>query len=312
MKTTNLFRFSLILIAALTFAVTGCKKNDTPVTNGGDKTESMSQLTQDDNKVQDVSDQASDDANTVLSGGKLKEIADICHADIWMDTLIPDTLTVHIHYHGYNCPNTRYRTGDVVIKEKRNENWGMAGATVIVSTINFQVTKPNGKVLTMNGRKTYENVNGGYLYQLGGLATTIVYREMGYMTVTFENGTSKEWNIARQRTFTGLANMDQLVMTVDGLGSADGYSNLVTWGTNRDGEQFYSQINTSVVHKQVCGGDPCSGVMEYQIPSASKSATITFGYDSNNNLITNGDCPTRYRVDWVVGSVSGTFFLQLP
>jgi hypothetical protein len=48
------------------------------------------------------------------------------------------------------------------------------------------------------------------------------------------------------------------------------------------------------------------------IPSDDKQATITFGYDNNNQLILNGDCPTKYRVDWQKGSNSGTVYLFLP
>ena len=101
-------------------------------------------------------------------------------------------------------------------------------------------------------------------------------------------------------------------MTVDGFGTEGSYQQLVVWGTNRLGEAFFTQITESVVHKEVCDGDPCSGVKVHQIPSDNKMATITFGYDNNNQLITNGDCPTKYKLDWQKNNHSGTVYLFLP
>lgn len=310
MKTQNLFRYAFLMIAAMTLTFAGCKK-DTTTNKGSANTESMQQLTKDENNVENASDQALNDANLVLSPGKLKSTESWpCNATVTFSGNVNDTITIDIIYHGKDCNNTHIRTGHVAIKKKYQEEWGQAGATVIVILDNFTITKiSNGKSLTLNGTKHFQNVSGHYLWELfDSTVTSIVHRVWGTVTATFENGT-RVWNIARQRTFTG--SLINLVMTTDGFGSADGYTSLATWGINRNGEQFYSSITQSVVHKQVCDWDPCSGVIVHEIPAASKSATITFGYDSNNNPITNGDCPTRYRVDWVVGSNSGTFFLQL-
>ncbi len=311
MKTKNLFRFGFLMIAAMTLMFAGCKK-DTTTNKGSANTESMQQLTKDENNVENASDQALNDANQVLSPGKLKSTESWpCNATVTFSGNVNDTITIDIIYHGKDCNNTHIRTGHVAIKKRYLEEWGQAGATVIVILDNFTITKiSNQKSLTLNGTKHFQNVSGHYLWQLGldSTVTSIVHKVWGTVTATFENG-NRVWNIARQRTFTG--SLIALVMTTDGFGTADGYTNLATWGINRNNEQFYSRITQSVVHKQVCNWDPCSGIIIHEIPSASKSATITFGYDSNNNLITNGDCPTRYRVDWVVGSNSGTFFLPL-
>ena len=311
MKTQNLFRFGFLMIAAMTLMLAGCSKDKT-TTKGSANTESMQQLTKDEINVENASDQALNDVNMVLSPGKLKSTESWpCNATVTFGGIVNDTITIDIDYHGKDCSNTHIRSGHVIVKKRYLEDWGLAGATVIVRLNNFTITKiSNEKSLTLNGTKHFQNVSGHYLWELGldSTVTSIEHRVWGTVTATFENG-NRVWNIARQRTFTG--SLIALVMTTDGFGSADGYTNLATWGINRNDEQFYSSITQSVVHKQVCNWDPCSGIIIHEIPAASKSATITFGYDSNNNLITNGDCPTRYRVDWVVGSNSGTFFLPL-
>ena len=163
--------------------------------------------------------------------------------------------------------------------------------------------------MTLNGVRVYENVSGGLLSQLGSGVSSVVHKVTGAVSATFDDNSTRTWNIARQRTFTGTTG--NYVMTVDGFGSADGYGNLVAWGTNRHGEAFYTQIIQSVVHKQACGWDPCSGVKSHQIPSDGKMATVTFGFDDNNQPVTGSNCPTRCRIDWEKNGQTGTIFFQI-
>jgi len=295
------------------FILASCSKNTTPVTTN---TESLQQLTVDENNVVNASNQAVNDAENVLSQGKLKSTeSGPCNTTVAIGGVVNDTISIDIKYHGLDCNNKVNRTGDIIVKKKYLEDWGLAGATVIVTMNNFTRTRiDNGKSLTLNGSKHFENVSGHYLYELGldSTVTSVVHRVWGNITATFDNDTSRVWSLARQDTYTGSFLLNELVITEDGFGTAPGYTNLSVWGINRNREQFYSSIPTqSIVYKQVCNFDPCSGTIVDQIPSASKSATITYGYDSNNNLITNGDCPSRYRIDWVIGNQFGTFFLPL-
>jgi hypothetical protein len=312
MKTKNLFRFGFLVIAAMTLLIAGCSKDKT-TPKGSANTESMQQLTKDEGNVENASDQALNDANLVLSPGKLKSTESLpCNATVTIGPVINDSITIDIIFNGDDCNHSHFRTGHIAVKKRYLENWREPGATVLVTLDNFFIRKnSNMKSLTLNGTKHFQNVSGHFLWELGldSTVTSIEHRVWGTVSATFDDGATRVWNIARQRTFTG--SLINLVMTADGFGTADGYTSLATWGINRQGEQFYSRITQSVVHKQVCNFDPCSGVMIHEIPAASKSATTTFGYDSNNNLITNGDCPTRFRVDWVVGAHSGTFFLPL-
>jgi PBP1b-binding outer membrane lipoprotein LpoB len=312
MKTKNLFRFGFLMIAAMTILFAGCSKDKT-TTKDKANTESMQQLTNDEGNFDNATDQAMNDANSLLSSGKLKSTeSGPCGATWTIGPIVNDSITIDIIYNGDDCNHTHFRTGHIALKAKYLQEWSEAGATVIMTLDNFYIRKnSNMKSITLNGTKHLQNYSGHYLFELGldSTVTSVVHRVWGAITATFDDNTSKNWFIDRQRTFTG--SLINLVVTDDGLGSADGYTNLATWGTTRNGELFYTHITQSVVHKQVCNFNPCSGVIIHEIPAASKSATITFGYDINNNLITNGDCPARYRLDWVVGGYSGTFFLPL-
>ena len=310
MKAQKFIRLLILLIAVTGLTFSGCKKDSN--TSTADPT-SLQQLTEDDNAMQNASDEAMNDVDVFLAGNHTKSTENLpCNATIDSTSVVNDTITYYITYNGWNCNHNRFRVGQVEIKKKVGTFWPQPGATVIVKHINFQIYKkgrPN-KTITLNGTKTHQNVNGGTIWMLGNGLTSLVYKTWGYETVTFPNNKTRTWNIARQKTITGTPG--QLVMTLDGFGSENSYSNLVMWGINQNGEQFYTRITQSVVLRQECDWDPCSGVKIHEIPSDSKSATITYGFDSNNQPVTGTDCPEKYRVDWQKNNHSGTYYLWLP
>lgn len=307
---TNLFKqvaLAAMFIGALTF--TGCNKDDDKETVN---TSSMEQLSKDDDNVTSSTEDAENELNSlIVSGGNLKSTEGIpCNAVVDSVITVNDSIYMYVTYNGLSCNGKRLRTGKTIIQKAVGSHWIDAGAQVKITFINYKVTKvATGKSLTLNGYKIQTNVSGGHIALLGNGFETIVHKSAGVMQATFDDNSTRTWNIARQKTFTGAA--DSLVMAVDGYGTSGSYTNLTTWGINRSGEEFYTQVNQSVVFKTQCGWVPCTGIQVYQIPSVPKSATITYGYDSNNQLITNGDCPTKYRLDWQKNNQSGTLYLFL-
>ena len=317
MKTNNLIRLSAILVILLGLIFTGCTKKTTTDTTSSN-TSSLQQLTIDENNMENNSDEAMNDANAVLSPGGLLKSSELlpCNATIDSTPVHNDTITIYIRYHGYTCNNNKYITGNIEIIKNINTNWHDPGATVFVKFIDFKVTRvATQKSMTFNGTKTFVNVSGGFIWQLGYQIQALVQRVTGAIQVTFDDNSIKTWNINKQRTLTRviIGTNAHLLLTIDGLGSADGYDKLVNWGVNRNGENFYIQITQSVIMKEACDWDPSCGIEFFQIPAKHKSETVTFGYDSSNNLLPcDGDiCPTWYRVDWTINNQSGTFFLPL-
>jgi hypothetical protein len=310
MKTKNLIQLAAILIGAFTLTLTSCKKDDQ--NNGTANSESLKQLSADENNVESIMNDAEGDVSSVMSNnGGFKSTAWLpCNATLDSLAIANDTVTMYITYDGLSCNNKRMRTGKIEIKKKVGTHWEQAGATVIYKYIDFRVTRvSNNTSVTLNGTKTFVNVNGGHRWQVGTLIDSYVERINGSMQASFDNGTSRTWNVARQVTCTGTPG--QFIMTIDGLGTAGEYQNLVVWGTNRQGEEFYTQISQQVVCRQACDWDPVSGIKIHQVPGDNKSATITFGYNDNNEPITGDECPTRYRVDWQKNNQSGTSYLPL-
>ncbi len=309
MKTTNLFRLSFLALAIAGLSLTGCKKDKKADPNDS---ASLQQLSGDEQSMESAMDESMNDVNNFLSGGNLKSTSQVpCGATIDSTAIVNDTNIIYITYNGMNCNQTRMRTGQVEIKRKVGTHWYQQGATVIIKHINFTITKiSNQKTITLNGIKVHKNVSGGVVWQLGNGTEAIVHRTSGHVVVTFDDGSTKSWSIARQRTYTGIP-PNNLVLTTDGFGAEGSFTNLVVWGINRQGENFYTQIIQPVVHRQVCDWDPSSGIKKHAIPADSKSATLTFGYDSNNQPVTGNECAAKYKVDWQKNNKSGTIYLWL-
>lgn len=311
MKTKNFFQLSIALAALLAITFTSCKKEDLSP-EPADNT-SVVQLTADENNVETILNDAMSDAGSVITpgGGGFKSGAwRPCHGTIDSSAIVNDSITYYISYDGLNCPGDRVWTGNIEVKRKVGTRWFQPGAAVVVKYINLTVTRVNtNKSITLNGTKTFTNVNGGLRWQVGTLITSYVETITGSMQVSFENGTSRTWNVARKLTYTGT--QGNIVLTIDGFGTSGEYQNLVVWGTNRQGDQFYTQINQPVVRKQVCNFKPVSGIKVHQIPAKNMSATVTFGYDDNNQPVTGDNCPTKFRVDWVRNNASGTAYYFL-
>lgn len=314
MKSVKLIQLSFMAVALLGFSLTGCKKDN--LNKGSSDNTSIIQLAADELTVNSAIDDAAKDAETVLSmsSNRLKSSEGMpCHASIDSVKTKLDTVTYFITYNGDNCIGKRTRTGKIEIKKAVGTHWVQAGATVSYKYIDYTITnKKSGKSIVLNGKKTFKNVSGGTIWQLGqpGIAlTSIIHTIKGTMYTKFEDGTTRMWNISRQIAYTGTPG--QLIMTVDGMGTVGDYTKLVTWGTNRNNEEFFTQITQSVVHKELCEWDPISGIKVHRVPAKSKSATITFGFDKDNLPITAGNCPEKYRVDWQIGGNSGISYLLL-
>jgi hypothetical protein len=305
-------KFLSLILAVIfgSYLLSGCDKDkiDTDFDSS-----SMQQLAQDEVAIENYSNEALDDANEVLSkGGGLKSVSSMPCNMVFDSILTGDTMTYTLTFNGLNCNGNKFKTGVIKLKRIINIPWSQAGNSVSMQFINFKVTKvSNQKWIMLNGTKTWTNLSGGLIKNLGdSLTTSVTHTITGSIQAAFNDTTIRTWNIARKKTFTGTY-PGALILTIEGIGNSNGYSNLATWGLNRKNENFYTQINQAVVLKQVCGWDPVSGIKTHQIPADNKSATTTFGFDSNNQPVTSGNCPDRYKVDWVKGSLSGTFFNDL-
>jgi hypothetical protein len=309
MKTKNFLMRSAVAVAFAAFVMTGCKKKSDDVKP--DTTEEKAVNTNnaaDQSTVNQTSNESIDDVNAVL--GNNQETRDYeLPCNITVDSAaLKDKGLIKITYHGNSCDNLRKREGVISVQlpfdaaTKTITKWNSKGAKIIITYDNFKVTRlSDNKSVTFNGSVTATNVNGGgFLVLLSGQA--IVHQLRGGMVITFDDGSTREWVVARKRSYE--LKIGVLKVTEAGDTTLNGVPKTAYWGKNRAGDQFSVAVPTEVV-TNVWGGSFCRFYRPYQgvvvITANGNQLTITYGVDKNGNPIDPKnplDCPYGYKLNW--------------
>ncbi|GGA85890.1 hypothetical protein [Puia dinghuensis] len=299
MKTKNIQH--LLVATSLSLLLFACSKNNSNSSSTPSNSDLQTQST-DQTEITAETDAAFNDVNTAMTsqatvsgasegsslrygvtvdGGNQDTVKSyICDAVVTIDT-VDNPRTITINYNGANCSLTRTRTGKVVISFAKGVTWRTQGAVVTVTFDSLKITRlSNGKTLTLNGTHTYTNVTGGSLASLsasnaGPIIHTVTSNNM---SITFDNGAQRSWNIARQRSFTYSSG---LVMTETGMQTQNGVSGISEWGTNRFGNAFTMQIVNGLVISQSCFFQLTTG--QVALTNVAGTTDITFGLDANGN-----------------------------
>ncbi len=291
-----------ILSAGLFFS--SCKKENSTTPTDTTTAAEVKTGADDQSRFTTETDAVSDDANAALEnvGGSYAGESPIapqlhfsCDATVTVDT-VSNPRTITITYNGDSCiGNHRTRSGSVVISFVPGFHWNTAGAHYTVTYHNLIITrKPDTKSITMNGEKTITNVSGGKLRNLATRTSPIVHEVTSSgMSITFDDGTQRSWQIAKRRTFTY---DNGIVISVTGISSLGG--GIAEWGINRFNKNFTSAILEPLVVRQSCNFRLVSGKVEHKGPAVT--STTTFGLDANGNAVTS--CPSGpfyYKVVWM-------------
>lgn len=281
MKTKILFLAVLTFITALIF--TACQK-DSSSSSTPDETTQVSTESDDQATVSNEADDASNDADAMVEAsaafsGRGYDIQSlICDATVVADTS-GGSRSLTITYNGTNCLGTRTRTGVIVVSMPSNIRWKNAGAAVTVTFQNYKVTRlSDNKSITLNGAIVYTNLTGGLLLNLATLSSITHTITSTGMTVTFNDGTQRSWQIAKQRTFTY---DNGIVITTTGTHTDGNTNGIAVWGTNRYGNNFTWQITHALVVRQDCSFRVVSGEVVNTRPNVT--STATFGLDASGN-----------------------------
>jgi hypothetical protein len=289
--------------------VTACKKDEPEevITDSAP----VQQLSTDDKNVEDNIDEVIIDVGLILNSNlNLKNAGMPCNASL--DTVISanDSLYYHLRYNGLNCIQNKHREGLIIMKMKEGSQWHIAGEKMNLEFHDYEITNVyNGRQLLINGKSRLENVSGGAIPLLGSTVTSLIYRNTAYLNVTFDNSTSSLWRINKSIVFSGTP--EDLVMAVNGFGSVGDYDKLISWGKDRDGNDFYNQVIEWVTFREKCNWVPFTGEQLFSIPEEGLKATVTYGFNNQNQPIAGSECPTRYRLRWQQYGQSGTIFLPV-
>jgi hypothetical protein len=104
------------------------------------------------------------------------------------------------------------------------------------------------------------------------------------MSITFDDGTQRTWNVAKQRVYTFSGT--NVSVTISGTHTEGNVTNIAEWGTNRLGRAFTSATLQPVVIRSDCNFRVVSGEIKHSLPNVSADAT--FGLDASGNPTT---CP---------------------
>ncbi|HMC99775.1 MAG TPA: hypothetical protein VKH37_06475, partial [Ferruginibacter sp.] len=207
-------QFLLATVLAVSVVFIGCKKNDTSSSSSDDT--ALTTHSDDQSTFSQTTDDIANDGNDAIEAspaflGKPGDangtngVTTLCHATATLDsTATLRRLTVI--YNGLNCIGTRNRVGTVVFTMPLAQHWKDAGAVLTVNVQSLVITRvSDSKSLTINGTGTITNVSGGRLINLGqpGGPTSITHDiASAGVTVTFNDGTQRSWQISKRRVFT--------------------------------------------------------------------------------------------------------------
>ena len=297
-----------ILIGGL--LITGCSKDDKDNSNVTSDESVIQKVNADDEtRVAAVNDELNDEINGLALTNRrflgFQAIAVISGNHVPCNTVIDSSLmnqgTMVVTFNGNNCAGTFSRTGSITLQlpyDAPNNTvtpWATAGCVLSVTFNQFSVTRlSNGKTVTINGTKYITNVNGGIVDDSPNFITPVEHHVTGMMQITFDNNTTRTWNIDRTRSISRTNNITSV--TITGNATQNGISNVATWGINRRGDSFTISIPTPVVLNSSCNFHAISGVrVHYGI---ARVLTVTYGVDASGNIVTSG-CPYGYRLNWI-------------
>ena len=308
MKTKILFLAVFTFCTAVIF--TACQKS---ISSSVDESTEVSMQADDESRVATEMDATANDADVMLeatpsfSGRRMQVQSPICDATVAVDTA-SNPRTITITYNGTNCQGNRTRTGVVVISMAQGVRWRDAGAAITVSFQNLTITRlRDNKSITINGSQTYTNVSGGLLVNLPSLGSITHTITSSGMTITFDNGSQRSWQVARQRVFTY---NNGVVITTTGMHSEGNTTGIVEWGTNRFGNAFSTTITQPLVIRQDCDFRVTSGEVVHT--RGAITATATFGLDATGNPTSCPGSGSYYmKIVWI-GAGGTTHTVILP
>lgn len=294
----SFFNFMVAFSALLMLTVVSCKKSNSD--NEADYTDEFKVQSDDHTNLSSQNDEVIADANTALESDPTlagRPMYTICGATV-VTTSNANGRTVTITYNGNNCKGTRKRVGVVELSIAGTNKWKNAGTVLNVKYINLKITRlSDSKSITINGTETYTNTSGGKLLDVALNSATVIHDiASSGLSLTFDDGTQRTWQVSKRRTFTNVGG--NVVITTIGTHSDGTNSDIAEWGTNRKGKVFTARIVEPIVMKQDCDFRIGSGKICYTkfvVP-----IYVTFGLNASGAPTTCPGAGNAYymKIDW--------------
>lgn len=296
MKTNLTIKTGITAVIALALVFTSCRKKEM---EDDDDTPLISAQANDAQTNDANTDDAYTDADNSMSNSRTLSGTNTASTSpvFWPCDATADTSQIQqgivtLTFNGSGCSG-KNRTGQIkyeVVNYATGVRWKDVNAQLIINFINYKVTR-NGKNMIINGTHNLVNVTGGLVSELAGDKPSIVRTvSSNNMSVVFDDNSTRQWSIAKRRTWD--YNGGNLKFSV----TANGENGASAWGTNRKGNQFTTKIISPIVCLKNCGWNkPTSGTIEHAV--SDRNATVTLGTDASGN-ISSSSCPNNFKVDW--------------
>lgn len=303
MKTTKILKAGLTTVIALALVFTSCRKRE--MKDNDDDALITTQADDSQDQAANLDDASSDADNSVSSCRSIAGDPTVTQTvnvtpnwpcDASVDSSLINQGIVTLTFNGSGC-NGRVRTGQIkytVVNYVNGARWRDVSAQLTINFINYKVTR-NGKSMVLNGTHNLVNVSGGLVNELSADKPSIVRKvKSDNMNITFDDNTTREWSVAKRRTWD--FNGGNYKLTVTGEANVSSLNNVCAWGTTRKGKSFTTQITSPVVLLKNCGWNkPVSGVKVHTVED--RNATVTLGTNSNGD-VDSGNCPNNFKVEW--------------
>ena len=307
MKKTFIKSSVVALSLGLMLASCAKKKDSTSSSPTPDNTSQQSTTAGDQSNVSAESDQALNDAQVVISGSPSNAriaVGGSIIAGAAIDSSNSASGKFIITYTGPNGDGSRIRTGVITVQRSvAGPKWSFPNSVLTLTFTNYKVTrKATGKSIILNGTHTITNVSSGtytYANLYANNNDTIKHKVRGDMTLTFDDGTTRHWWIARHRVTSCKSTVYTVAISGDTsmAGYGDPNHNIVeAWGINRSGENFYGEITSPITYNTTCGSEPISGVYVHQ--GIAKTLTVTYGVNSDGTVNITPNCPYGFKLDF--------------
>jgi hypothetical protein len=258
-----------------------------------------------------------DDAVNTAGGvtaisGKTEGIYSLVGATV--DTTQRDSGIITITYDGTTIVDLTFkRSGSIKLQLENyasGTRWKDQGAVLDVTYNAVVVTNVvSGAHYQYDGANHITNTTGGLAWKVlaGQVQGSVSHRHTATgLTVTFANGSQRQWSIDRTRTYSNTGGV--ISLTVSGNATQGGYSNVDVWGTNRNGNQFYNQIVTPIEYSNSCSHyrDPNSGEFKHYVNN--NILDVILGVDASGTPTTS--CPWGYKVTYTTSGRTYTRVVQ--
>ena len=290
----NFKTFSAICLCLLLLAACTKPKDNNTTTSSSD----AKQHNQDVSNAKNESDNSNSDVNNAVYNASTFGKTDgtqslsICGGTVDTTPNVPHSIT--ISYDGVTNCGDRIRSGKLKLSYQ-----------------DYKVTfTSNSHYITFNGNKYLTDTTGINWFALITTGTLGEIKERSdSMSLTFEDGTSRTWQIARKATYT-VPTAYVINATVEADTTIDGYLT-DTWGVTRYGTHFVVRVSQPWQSSTACGWwRPTSGT--YTCVTDNFTLTATLGVNASGVQINSGCLAYGYKLDWTISSNNSTGEAILP